>query len=89
MKKLNIHEMWKLYLLLKPALDTLEDASNPLDEAVALFEGSKPEDFLEVLSLLNDNISIDMSAEDVLTLFIDGLIANDFSEFVVFIEVLK
>ena len=86
-KKLNLEEMWKLYLLLEPVIKDREREEFILDDMVKLFELSEKDILLAVLLLLDDNISIGKS-EDLysLQLFMEGLNENSFYDFVDFIE---
>ena len=59
--RLNLEQMWNLYLLLKPALENRELKSILLDEVEELLLLSKPGTLFAVLSILYDNISRDMS----------------------------
>ena len=87
-KKLNLSEIWELYILLKPALDDRDTEKDLLDEISKLLELSPSGTLVACLHVLYDNINI-VSGEDALMLFIQGLDKNEFYTFVEYIKVLK
>ena len=81
--KLNIHEMWKLYLLLEPSLP--EKFENEIeDEIVSIVIASTPETLLECVHILYDNKMEVDSAEEFLLCISKGLMQNMFFVFVEF-----
>ena len=81
--------MWKVYQLLKPALENRESEEVLLDEMEKLLKLSKPGTLFECLSIMYDNISTDISGMDFIIYLANGLTKNKFYEFVDFIEAMK
>ena len=76
-KKLNLEEMWKVYLFLRHALEDDEEVN-----VYSVILNSEPRFLLEALRVLYDN-KVTMDNEyNFIKLFSEGLESNDFSEFV-------
>ena len=87
--RLNLEQMWNLYLFLKPALENRELKSILLDEVEELLLLSKPGTLFAVLNVLYDNISRDMSGMDAIIDLMNGLDNNDFYGFVSIVKAIK
>jgi hypothetical protein len=84
--KLNLKDMWRLYLLLKPALENRKREDSFLDEVDVILSLSPDGTLVEGIDILYDNIDKDeLSGIQTLSLFILGLKRNKFFEFVDFI----
>lgn len=80
--------MWKLYLLLKPAIDKQDTDDTLLDLAEKVLDVSPQGTLVASLDILYDNIPSTLSGMDVILMFAEGVTKNDFYEFVDFIKVL-
>ena len=87
-KKLNLDEMWKLYIILKPALDNRKSEDVLLDEIDKLLELSPSGTRVACLNVMYDNIKVTSGAE-ALALFIQGITKNEFYSFVEYVKALK
>ena len=81
--------MWRLYLLLKPSLEDREREDLILEDILKMWELTKPESLLEILTLLNDNKPITLDETAVIKLYINGIISNKFYAFVEFVKEIK
>jgi len=76
-KKLNLEEMWKVYLFLRHALEDDEEV-----DVYSVILNSEPRFLLEALRVLYDNKVTMDNAFNFIKLFSEGLESNDFSDFV-------
>lgn len=81
-RKLNLQEITKIYLLLKPSLEGLTEEMTVGDGIQEIFNNSNEQTLLECINTLYDN-SIDFdSFEEFVALFVAALIENEFFSFV-------
>lgn len=85
-KKLNLQEITRIYLLLKPAIDGREREAYFLDEITKVIDLSAPEALLECVRILYDNKPEINNVVDFNEYFATGLLENDFYLFVEFIR---
>lgn len=84
--KLNLEDVWKLYLLLEPSLKDRERKELVEDEIVEVIKLSESKALLECIHILYDNkVEINNVDEFVSAIYI-GLETNKFFEFVDFIR---
>ena len=74
--------MWKLYLLLKPAIDNREREDFLLDEIEYLLDNLPDGTLVECLNILYDNIPSDLMGIQSISMFLQGIQKNDFYLFV-------
>ena len=85
-KKLNLDQIWKVYNLLKPAVENREPEKVILDEIFKIIELSSPENLLECMRIMYDNRVRFESPMEFNILFMDGLNRNKFFDFCDFIR---
>jgi len=88
-KKLNLKQMWDLYLLVEASLENRDDGFSILDEVHNIIKNCSPGTLLASISIMYDNIPIDISGTFAVTLMVKGLVKNSFFEFVETIRMLK
>ena len=84
--KLNLKDMWKLYLLLKPAIAERDRKDTIEDEVLEIIKLSDPKALLEYVHILYDNKVDTKNAGEFISLMQEGVIRNRFFEFVDVIE---
>jgi len=84
--KLNLKDMWRLYLLLKPAIDKRDRKDTIEDEVLEIIKLSDPKALLECVHILYDNKVDTKNAGEFISLMQEGVIRNRFFEFVDVIE---
>jgi len=73
--------MWRLYNLLKPAIEGREPEGLVIEELFAIIEKSSPQSLLASLHLMYDNKIKINSPIEFNQLFTQGLMQNQFLEF--------
>jgi len=81
--------MWRVYQLLLPAVTGREMKDNVLDEVFAVIDIASPNALLECVNILYDNKARFSSPMEFNTLFIDGLVKNDFFSFCAYMDSLN
>ena len=84
--KLNLKDMWRLYLLLKPALENRKREDSFLDEVDVILSLSPDGTLVEGIDILYDNKVDTKNAGEFISLMQEGVIRNRFFEFVDVIE---
>lgn len=84
--KLNLKDMWRLYLLLKPAIAERDRKDTIEDEVLEIIKLSDPKALLECVHILYDNKVDTKNAGEFISLMQEGVIRNRFFEFVDVIE---
>ena len=84
--RLNLEQMWNLYLLLKPAFDGREQEPLLIDEVDKLINLSTPKDLLECIHIMYDNNIEFNSVLEFSILFLQSIHENDLFSFVEFIR---
>ena len=74
--------MWRLYLLLKPAIAERDRKDTIEDEVLEIIKLSDPKALLECVHILYDNKVDTKSAEEFVSIIQKGLIRNRFFRFV-------
>ena len=77
--------MWKLYLLLKPAIDNRELEKNIADEIFKIIDIASPQSLLDSLHIMYDNRIRFNTPMEFNILFTNGLVNNEFFYFCKFI----
>ena len=78
--------MWRLYSLLKPAIENRDTEKYLLDEVDKIINLSNSQVLLECINILYDNSIEFDSVEQFSVLFLDGLVQSGFFDFVDFIR---
>jgi hypothetical protein len=87
-RKLNLSEIWQLYLLLKPAMAGRELNGLLIDEILSLLELSPEGTLVACLNILYNKVELDrLNPLELGLAFIIGLKENKFFEFVDFIRI--
>jgi len=81
--------MWRLYNLLKPAIEGREPEGLVVDEIARLIKDTNAKTLLEVIHIMYDNTIEFSEFEEFIALFINGLYQNDFFGFLMFIKGLQ
>lgn len=87
LKKLNIHEIWRLYQLISPQFKYNEKYSL-IEFSERLMKDMNNQRFIECLNLMYYEIS-DNSPAHLATLFVWGMKETNFLSFMMFIERMK
>ena len=85
-KKLNLEEVWKIYLLLRPAIEGRNPEVLVVDEIDKIIELSTPEVLLECIHVMYDNKVKFNNGLEFELLFANGIIQSKFLEFCEFIR---
>jgi hypothetical protein len=89
-KKLNLHEIHRLYLLLRSCLPEKEEAYliDEIEKMVGMMENG--EVLLRSIEIMYPKVEIDTrNPLEILLLFTDGLKCNDFFEYVSLVREIK
>lgn len=76
-----MEEIWKLYLLLKPAIDDRELESTGLDEILTIIDLASPQALLASLYIMYDNKIRFETPSEFNALFLSGIAKCDFLGF--------
>lgn len=88
-KKLNLSEIWQLYLVLKNPINSGEKKKLLIDEIERILDNSPPGTLISSLEIMYNSVEKDISPTEALVLFIQGLKNNNFFAFVEFVEKLN
>lgn len=88
-RKLNLKDITKIYLLLQPSLENRDREEILFDELEKLIELSPPKTLLDCLHIIYGNKVEFDSPREFISLLVNGLLEVEFYEFVEFIKVLK
>ena len=80
--KLNLKDMWRLYLLLKPAIAERDRKDTIEDEVLEIIKLSDPKALLECIHILYDNEVNIQHVNEFVDLVSTGLEKNNFFLFV-------
>lgn len=86
LRKLNLTEVWKLYKLLIPVLESKELEPDYNNMVLLLFEMLEPEQIVEVRKLLFKKPPKVSDPLDYVSLIREGLEHNNFAQFVEFVS---
>lgn len=86
LRKLNLAEVWKLYKLLTPVLESEELEPDYNNLVLLLFEILEPEQIVEVRKLLFKKPPKVSDPLDYVSLIREGLEYNNFAQFVEFVS---
>ena len=79
--RLNLNQMWRLYSLLKPAIENRDREEQLIDEITEITTRSTPQVLLECIRIMYDNKVEFTSPFEFNTMFAKGLVENEFFSF--------
>lgn len=85
-KKLNLKEMWELYLLLSPAVNDREPEELAFDEILKIIDLASPQALLASLHIMYDNSIKFTTPLEFNDLFSRGIVKCGFLEFCMIIR---
>ena len=80
--KLNLKDMWRVYLLLKPSFADRERMDTVEDEVLEMIKLSDPKALLECVHILYDNKVDTKNAGEFVSIIQSGILRNRFFDFV-------
>jgi len=80
-KKLNLDEIWRLYILLESYVDDRVMEKSVIDSSLGIIDSASPQDLLVSLRVMYDNKVEFTTPSEFNELFISGIVKNEFLEF--------